>query len=528
MRSPGWRFCLLTFGCKVNQYESQALREAWLAQGGQETGDLATADIVCINSCAITARGERDARNAVFRARREAARARIILTGCATRLFAGFVPRRGQEWHLPDLLVPQEDKASLLNGPWPESQAGLTAPAVPEPTSIRRLSAQAFPPFAISDYVRARAILKIQDGCDHYCSFCIVPQTRGKPVSRQPGEILAEARRLIGAGHAELVISGINLAMYGKDWQGREDAGQASARDSSPDSGPACGEPDPQIRDFWGLLAWLDKSLAAEFAGQARLRISSLEPGQLDQRGLEVLASARLVCPQLHISLQHGSDKVLKRMNRGHYSAQMLRDAVTTLARHWPLFGLGADLLVGFPGETEADLEQLLALASDLPFSYAHVFPYSARPGTAAARMPGQLPAREKAARAAAVRQVIEAKKTAFLQRQLELPEVWLALNPVLAQNIGPDSKPAAQPADDGSDGKKQLEAVNEYYSRCLFAPQGLAQIQANAAFRDGKQANDQPEKAFAGLNTSLKIGLIKARPVKMTDSALEVELLFS
>lgn len=512
MQVAGWRFCLLTFGCKVNQYESQALREAWQAQGGRETEDLANADIVCINSCAITSRGERDARNAVFRSRREAPGARIILTGCATRLFAGFVPRRGQEWHLPDLLVPQENKASLLNGPWPESQAegqGAIPGHMPIPAHAGQPSAPVFQPFAISDYFRARAILKVQDGCDHYCSFCIIPQTRGKPVSRRPGEILAEARRLIQAGHAELVVSGINLAMYGNDWLDGAGTGQCHTiqchtRDACP--APECEDKGQWIRDFWDLVAWLDKNLAADFAGQARLRISSLEPGQLDERGLEILASARLVCPQLHISLQHASDKVLKRMNRGHYSARMLCDAVKTMERHWPLFGLGADLLVGFPGETEEDLEQLLALARQLPFSYAHVFPYSARPGTAAARMSGQLPAREKAARAAAVRQVLEAKKTAFLERQLDLPEVSLAINQATLRSA----------LETG--GKKQLEAVNEYYSICRFATQSLKQD----LFSDlaGDHTAEQKRKQVNGL--------VRARPVKLTDSALEVELLFS
>ncbi|MDE7242205.1 MiaB/RimO family radical SAM methylthiotransferase [Desulfovibrio sp.] len=407
-----WTFHILTFGCKVNQYESQAIREAWRAQGGMEAVAPEAATVVLINSCAVTSRGERDARNAVFRMRRAAPHARIILAGCAARLFETFRPRPGAEWAAPDLCLGNDRKARLLAGPWDMLGHGLAEPA--------------WPPFRITAFTRARAVLKVQDGCVHRCTYCIVPQTRGVPRSRPPEEALAEARALLAAGHAELVISGINLGQYGRD--------------------------RPQYGDFWQLLRFLDAGLAPEFAGRARLRISSLEPSQLDARGLETLASCRMVCPHLHISLQHASPAVLRRMGRGHYSAEDLEQALGRLAAFWPRMGLGADILVGFPGETEEDFRILLAELERLPISYAHVFPYSRRPGTAAARFAGHLPQKLRQARAAAARAVVERRRRRFWEGQLGLERMLVA------------------PDDGEARGTAVRKGVNEYYVPCIFS----------------------------------------------------------
>ncbi|MBD5417526.1 MAG: MiaB/RimO family radical SAM methylthiotransferase [Desulfovibrio sp.] len=413
---PSWTFHILTFGCKVNQYESQAIREAWQAQGGSEATAPEAADVVFINSCAVTGRAERDARNAVFRVRRAAPKARIILAGCAARLFEAFRPRPGAEWAEPDLCLGNNAKVALLAGPWPHSGEGPAAQQAPP----------VYPPFHISGFSRARAVLKVQDGCVHRCTYCIVPQTRGAPRSRPPQEALAEARALLVKGHAELVISGINLSQYGRD--------------------------RPEYGDFWQLLRFLDAELAPEFAGRARLRISSLEPSQLDDRGLETLAGCRLVCPHLHISLQHASPAVLRQMGRGHYSAAGLERALAALASFWPRMGLGADILVGFPGETEKDFSILMEALARLPLSYAHVFPYSRRPGTAAAQFPGQLPLRLRQERAAAARAVVERQRQRFWEGQLRLERMLVA----------PD-------AGEGARGKGVCKGVNEYYVPCIF-----------------------------------------------------------
>ncbi|WP_300807748.1 MiaB/RimO family radical SAM methylthiotransferase [uncultured Desulfovibrio sp.] len=441
-----WKFHFVTFGCKVNQYETQALREAWTAQGGTECDSPDAADVVCINSCAITARGERDARNALFRVRRDAPGARVLLTGCAARLVAGQTAA-GRD--APDAVIVQEAKSRLLAGP--ESVAdGLTDTADAD---------AAFPPFEISGFRRARPVLKVQDGCRHRCTYCIVPLTRGACRSRDPFDAIREARRLLEAGYAELMISGINLRQYGRD--------------------------KAEYGDFWSLLQRLDAALAPEFAGRARLRISSLEPSQLDARGLDILRGCRMVCPHLHISLQHASPAVLRRMGRGHYSADMLEQAVHELRAHWPVMALGADLLLGFPGESEEDARCLLDFVERMPFSYAHVFPYSRRPGTAADRMDGQLPQQLKQERAARVRAAVTERQEAFREAQLRLPRLLAA--------------PEA-PMQDGRPRNRPFKGVNEYYVPCLLPPEAA---QAAETHR-----------------------LIPVRPLELTPKGLRVALL--
>ena len=441
-----WKFHFVTFGCKVNQYETQALREAWTAQGGTECDSPDAADVVCINSCAITARGERDARNALFRVRRDAPGARVLLTGCAARLVAGQTAA-GRD--APDAVIVQEAKSRLLAGP--ESVAdGLTDTADAD---------AAFPPFEISGFRRARPVLKVQDGCPHRCTYCIVPLTRGACRSRDPFDAIREARRLLEAGYAELMISGINLRQYGRD--------------------------KAEYGDFWSLLQRLDAALAPEFAGRARLRISSLEPSQLDARGLDILRGCRMVCPHLHISLQHASPAVLRRMGRGHYSADMLEQAVHELRAHWPVMALGADLLLGFPGESEEDARCLLDFVERMPFSYAHVFPYSRRPGTAADRMDGQLPQQLKQERAARVRAAVTERQEAFREAQLRLPRLLAA--------------PEA-PMQDGRPRNRPFKGVNEYYVPCLLPPEAA---QAAETHR-----------------------LIPVRPLELTPKGLRVALL--
>ncbi len=456
-----WKFFFVTFGCKVNQYETQALREAWSALGGEECSVPGLADVLCINSCAITAKGERDARNAVYRLRRETPEGRIILTGCSARLFAEYTPRANAIWAKPDLIVPQEEKYRLLAGPWVDMED------VPMEGNT---SVTAFPPFRIAGFTRARPVLKVQDGCAHRCTYCIVPQTRGKPCSRPVRDIIDEARHLLASGHAELMVSGINLAQYGRD----SDTG-----------------------DFWSLLRSLDKALASDFAGKARLRISSLEPGQLHRRGLDALLSCSMLCPHLHISLQHASQTILKRMGRGHYTPMQLETALTELADHWPVMGLGVDIIVGFPGETEDDLHMLLELVERLPLSYAHVFPYSARPGTAAATFGGQIPHAVKLQRAARVRKLVEEKKRHFLKAQCSLPRMLIA-----CETSSHMVKSTVEAHDlSSSEDIRVLRGVNEYYAPCsMYIPQGAA------------------------MGTPLRQGLMAVRPMSWHAQGLTVE----
>lgn len=349
-----------------------------------ESGGPGEADIIVVHTCAVTANAVSDVRAAARRLHRSAPKAGIWLMGCAAEVCAP------QLAALPGVagVVARKDKAAFI-------AHGPEYVAIPPAESVD----PAFPPLAISDYVRARPVVKIQDGCSHGCTYCIVPLTRGRSVSRPPEDILAEMSRLHAAGFQELILSGINLRQYGRDF-------------------PRTA----YIRDFWTLLAWLEERLAPDWAGRARWRLSSLEPGQLGEAALSVLSGSRLVAPHLHISLQSGSPAVLRRMGRGHYDPATLPEFLKALRQAWPVMGLGADILMGFPQESEAEFEETRAFAQDLPLTYAHVFPFSPRPGTSAAAMPGHLPRELAEERAAVIRDIASVKKEAFLRFLLDRP----------------------------------------------------------------------------------------------------------
>lgn len=406
-----WTFHILTFGCKVNQYETQALREAWTVRNGRETDVPAQADVVVLNTCAVTANAVREVRQTMRRLQRECPDAELVITGCAVEA----AETEPIAWPGTALVVPQRDKPLLLG--YAPKRCRSFVPA----HEVASLPPETFPPFAISAFRRSRPVLKVQDGCSHRCAYCIVPLTRGPSRSRSPSAALAEIRRLLREGFREIMISGINLRQY--------------------------AFPEEGVRDFWDLLTCFERELAPDWQGEARLRISSLEPGQLHERGLEVLASSVMICPHLHVSLQSGSPEVLRQMRRGHYGPEHLHAAVERIRTFWPRFGLGADILTGFPGETPAEAQETLELVKALPFSYAHVFSFSPRPGTPAASRSDQVPVAERRRRAERVRTVVADKRQAFLQSMLEEKMFRVSL-------------------ESGRSGR----GVNEYYVPCRLA----------------------------------------------------------
>jgi len=457
-------FFLATLGCKVNQYESQSLREAWAARGLEEAECAAGARTVVVNTCAVTAKAVADGRAAVRRAHRENPDAEIVVTGCAAQVLA-------KEFEtLPGvtLVVPQENKEKLLRYA-DITHDGPAGKGLPEEDSAHSGAAPEYPAFAITEYDRSRAVLKVQDGCSHRCTYCIVPLTRGTSRSRLPEETLAEAKRLLDAGFRELVLNGINLFQYGRDLA------------------------DPH--DFWDLVAYLDTNLAPEWAGRARIRLSSLEPGQLGTKALDVMGESSLVAPHLHLSLQSGSNAVLRRMGRGHYDPGILDGFCRDLSGIFPLFGLGADILSGFPGETDAHAAETEALCGTLPFSYAHVFPYSKRPGTPAATFADQVVSAIKKDRAARLRAIFTAKKKAFLERCLTLPEMRVACEP-FQEGPGQDARQDGREKTGGISG-----GVNEFYADCRFVEGG------------------GPQNAFSR-------ALVAAKPVRTDGALLWVEAL--
>jgi threonylcarbamoyladenosine tRNA methylthiotransferase MtaB len=364
------QFHIITLGCKINQYESQAIAESLEKRGFKPVADPALAQSIIINSCAVTSRAVRDLKKTCRQISRSNPAARIIMTGCAAQVHENELSQL-TEVHM---VIPQKDKKALMNG---LSQPPGTSKDIPD--------------YYISDYSRARAVVKVQDGCTHKCTFCIVPLARGDSTSRPPEVVLDEISRLIDKGFSEIILGGINLRLYG--------------RDLSPSM------------DFWDLVNFLGKKLYPLPAGKLRIRLSSLEPSELNTKAIETLAGTPMICPHLHISLQSGSPSILKRMNRGHYNPIDLLSFSRKLKKIWPLYSMGADILAGFPGETAIDFEQTSELVHKLPLSYAHVFPYSRRPGTPAADFENQVREEEKKIRTKELRYLAEKKKQDFLHR---------------------------------------------------------------------------------------------------------------
>jgi len=377
----GGRARILTQGCKVNQYESRALEEALAARGYTLAGEgEAEVALVVINTCTVTHRSDRDARALIRRARREHPGARVVVAGCLAEVDPDAVLALGA-----DLVVGAAGKGELA-ALADSARRGLATAGAPPPLSLVPEPVHRFGG-------RARAYLKVQDGCDAHCAYCIVPHARGPSRSLPPEEVARGLDRLREAGHAEVVLTGIHLGAWG--------------RDLSP--------PLP-------LTALLD---LAEASGIPRVRLSSIEPMELDDEVIERVAASGVLCPHLHVPLQSGSDAVLSRMGRPYGAAEFL-------ARMYKAFGripdlcLGLDVIVGFPGETEDEFLATETLLDRLNFCYLHVFPYSARKGTPAHAMENQVEEGVKRERAARLRALSKAKTEKF--RRAAVGRVWPAL----------------------------------------------------------------------------------------------------
>ena len=387
-----------TLGCKLNFSESSTLAREFERGGFVRVAPDAEADICVINSCSVTEHADKKCRNLIRKLHRRNPGAIIAVTGC----YAQLKPQEIAAIEGVGIVLSNNDKGMLYKRVVELSGKGRAQIYSCDTESLTSFFA------AFSSGDRTRAFLKVQDGCSHGCAYCIVPLTRGPARSRPPKDCLAEMRRLLEAGYREIMISGINLRQY-------------AMRDEG-------------CRDFWDLLSYLDRELAPEWGSgarpdPARFRISSVEPAQLTERGIATLAETRMVCPHLHLSLQSGSADVLKAMRRGHYTPEALLSAVEGVAKLWPRFGLGADILMGFPGETEAHALETLEVVRSLPLTYAHVFPYSARPGTVAAELPDQVGKAVRQERAARVRAVVEAKREAFWKDTLTCERLLVALD---------------------------------------------------------------------------------------------------
>ncbi len=325
---------IVSFGCRLNAFESEIIRRA-AAEAGL-TG------AVIVNTCAVTAEAERQARQAIRRARRDHPEARIIVTGCAAEI----APERYAA--MPEIDQVLGNRAKLRPQSYLAPRPAAAVPPAEDASAARLVD-------GFED--RARAYLQVQHGCDHRCTFCIIPFARGPSRSVPIGRIAEEARLLVAAGVGEIVLTGVDLTAYGADLPGAPSLGQMVRR------------------------------LLAAVPELGRLRLSSLDPVEIDAELWRLIAEETRLMPHLHLSLQAGDDLILKRMKRRHSRTQAI--AVARRARALrPELALGADLIAGFPTETEEMFRRSLDLIGECALAFVHVFPYSPRPGTPAARMP--------------------------------------------------------------------------------------------------------------------------------------------
>ncbi len=356
-----------TLGCRLNQADTAQLQTLLEARGFRTVETTAGPDVVVINTCTVTARAELSDRQAIRRARRASPGARIVVTGCWAQTSPGEVAALGGV----DLVLGNVDKTRL---PDLLVEMGPTGPA--PRLEVTDVAAARFEPAMPRPHLngRARAFVKVQDGCRHRCAFCIVPFARGGSRSLDPARVEDQVRALVEGGHPEIVLTGVDLGDYGADLIPRA--------------------------SLAGLLARL-----VEVRGLRWLRLSSMLPAYFTEELLALVTSSPVIAPHFHVPLQSGSDRVLRRMRRP-YTAATYRRLIEHLAAAIPRMGLGADVLVGFPGETAEDFAATRALVEALPFSYLHVFPYSARRGTEAARLPARGSSRTVAERARLLRDV--------------------------------------------------------------------------------------------------------------------------
>jgi len=346
---------IVTFGCRLNSFESEVMRAHAVTAGLD--------DVVVVHTCAVTAEAERQARQAIRRARRERPEARIVVTGCSAQID----PARYAA--MPEVAHVLGNHEKLASATWQrlrDDRAPLPRALVGDVMAVREVA----PHLVDGLEGRSRAFVQVQQGCDHRCTFCIIPYGRGNSRSLPVGDVVAQTRRLVEAGYAEIVLTGVDLTSFGRDLPGQPTLGQLARR-----------------------LLRLVPDLQ-------RLRLSSIDPAEVDPDLLDLIAGEARLMPHVHLSVQAGDSLILKRMKRRHSREDVLA-LCTRLRGFRPDIAFGADLIAGFPTESEAMFERSLDLVEEAEIAHLHVFPFSPRAGTPAARMPEVPKAvrRERAAR---------------------------------------------------------------------------------------------------------------------------------
>lgn len=371
------KYAIATLGCKVNQFESHAI-ETMLAALGYESTDSGDADVVIVNTCAVTSESGRKSRQAVRRLKKENPGALTAVCGCFSQISPDALDEMGA-----DLVYGSADRGGFAADIDRLLRERVRIKSVDDP--FRRREFETLPAGAPDG--RTRAYIKIQDGCDNFCTYCVIPYARGRVRSMPLAEIRRQAGELNEQGFREIVVTGIEIASYGKD-----------------------------LRDGGGLADAV--CAVAESAPEARIRLGSLEPTVVTEDFCRRLSGCGNICSHFHLSMQSGCDSVLAAMHRKYGTARFMQ-SVELLRTYFPGCGLTADMICGFPGETESEHRQSLSFIRRCGFSAMHVFPYSPRPGTKAAALSGQLTRAEKDARAHSAQLVAEEMQLDYLRAQI-------------------------------------------------------------------------------------------------------------
>jgi threonylcarbamoyladenosine tRNA methylthiotransferase MtaB len=393
-------FSIENFGCRATEADAVAMRHAMLDEGWLQDRGHDTAEVVILNTCTVTSAADAQSREAIRKIHRANPAARIIVTGCyaqrAPEEISGLsgvscVVGNSRQSEIPSLARDFFPIAGLRSSTRePSSPAPILAGDIFEATTVQVGEAESL----VGD--ATRPILKIQDGCNNRCAYCVIPSVRGRGRSLPPDEVIASVRRYVEAGAREIVLSGINLASYGREFT-------------------------PRIP-----LAAVVRRIIDETALE-QLRFSSIEPQHITEDFVALVASSQRIAPHFHAPLQSGSDRVLRGMHRWyrteHYAAR-----IELIRKMIPDAAIGADVIAGFPGETEADFETTAAFVRSMPFTYLHVFSFSARPGTEAAKLPSQIPAPVIRERARALRAIGQEKSSQFRVAQAGRPARALTL----------------------------------------------------------------------------------------------------
>ena len=389
MRPDRERLALRTFGCRLNQYDTESIRTLLEASGRYEAVGGGEADVYVVNTCSVTARADASARKAVRRIHTENPGAKIVVTGC----YAQRAPEELAGLPGVSLVLGAADRGRVVD------ELARTRPGEAARLAVAPIAeARRFLEVPITEMrERRRAFVKVQEGCNESCSFCIVPQTRGVSRSREPAAVLEQVRRLVDGGYPEIVVTGVHAGDYGLDLGG----------DALP--GPEFGGRRP-------LIGLIEQILAVP--GLERFRLSSIEPASVGDGLVSLMAGEEKFARHFHIPMQSANDGVLARMRR-RYTAAEFRALVDRIAERVPDCGIGTDVICGFPGETDAAFQETFDALVELPITYIHPFAYSPRPGSESAAWKDDVPSEAKKRRVGALKRLSRDKGRAFRERQV-------------------------------------------------------------------------------------------------------------